>query len=114
MDIGRNEPCPCGSGKKYKRCCGAPKTDPLELAAGAVRAAQDSAETKVVRLLRHDFGDDAFDAAWDEFDLTEGCLDPERDDEVDLFIPWALYDWEPWDQDRHSRRPLSPSSCFAS
>ena len=19
--IGRNEPCPCGSGKKYKRCC---------------------------------------------------------------------------------------------
>ncbi|MBI5479467.1 MAG: SEC-C domain-containing protein [Deltaproteobacteria bacterium] len=20
---GRNEPCPCGSGKKYKRCCGA-------------------------------------------------------------------------------------------
>jgi uncharacterized protein YecA (UPF0149 family) len=22
--IGRNEPCPCGSGKKYKRCCGRP------------------------------------------------------------------------------------------
>ena len=21
--ISRNEPCPCGSGKKYKRCCGA-------------------------------------------------------------------------------------------
>ena len=20
--IGRNEPCPCGSGKKYKMCCG--------------------------------------------------------------------------------------------
>ena len=20
--IGRNEPCPCGSGKKYKQCCG--------------------------------------------------------------------------------------------
>lgn len=20
-DIGRNEPCPCGSGKKYKKCC---------------------------------------------------------------------------------------------
>jgi uncharacterized protein YecA (UPF0149 family) len=19
--VGRNEPCPCGSGKKYKRCC---------------------------------------------------------------------------------------------
>ena len=22
MEIGRNEPCPCGSGKKYKNCCG--------------------------------------------------------------------------------------------
>jgi hypothetical protein len=21
--IGRNEPCPCGSGRKYKKCCGA-------------------------------------------------------------------------------------------
>lgn len=21
--VGRNEPCPCGSGKKYKQCCGA-------------------------------------------------------------------------------------------
>jgi len=20
--IGRNEPCPCNSGKKYKKCCG--------------------------------------------------------------------------------------------
>ncbi|MFH1491131.1 MAG: SEC-C metal-binding domain-containing protein, partial [Pseudomonadota bacterium] len=23
--IGRNSPCPCGSGKKYKKCCGAGK-----------------------------------------------------------------------------------------
>ena len=22
--VGRNDPCPCGSGKKYKNCCGAP------------------------------------------------------------------------------------------
>lgn len=21
MKIGRNDPCPCGSGKKYKKCC---------------------------------------------------------------------------------------------
>jgi len=24
--IGRNDPCPCGSGKKYKKCCGKDKT----------------------------------------------------------------------------------------
>jgi uncharacterized protein YchJ len=22
MKVGRNEPCRCGSGKKYKKCCG--------------------------------------------------------------------------------------------
>src|SRR6266498_4157616 len=24
---GRNEPCPCGSGRKFKRCCGAPRKE---------------------------------------------------------------------------------------
>lgn len=24
--VGRNLPCPCGSGRKFKRCCGAPRT----------------------------------------------------------------------------------------
>jgi tetratricopeptide (TPR) repeat protein len=32
MKTGRNEPCPCGSGKKYKKCCinavSAPMIDP--------------------------------------------------------------------------------------
>jgi uncharacterized protein len=26
---GRNDPCPCGSGKKYKKCHGAGGADPL-------------------------------------------------------------------------------------
>jgi uncharacterized protein YecA (UPF0149 family) len=27
--VGRNEPCPCGSGKKFKKCCGAAWPGPL-------------------------------------------------------------------------------------
>jgi hypothetical protein len=27
LDLGRNRPCPCGSGKKYKRCCISAKTN---------------------------------------------------------------------------------------
>ena len=27
MTPGRNEPCPCGSGRKFKRCCGAVRAD---------------------------------------------------------------------------------------
>ena len=36
--IGRNERCPCGSGKKFKKCCGGPQpaslTDPVTLTEG--------------------------------------------------------------------------------
>ncbi|MEJ2085616.1 MAG: SEC-C metal-binding domain-containing protein [Acidobacteriota bacterium] len=35
---GRNEPCPCGSGKKYKRCCLA-KDEAMEREARAEAAA---------------------------------------------------------------------------
>src|SRR2546430_16779235 len=54
--IGRNDPCPCGSGKKYERCCGA---DPsIAAVAGAVaapplggRGAMERAMAEVGRLL---------------------------------------------------------------
>src|SRR5438876_10607129 len=35
MKAGRNDPCPCGSGRKYKRCCGA--VIPLLVANAAVQ-----------------------------------------------------------------------------
>ena len=28
VEVGRNELCPCGSGKKYKRCCLGSSSDP--------------------------------------------------------------------------------------
>jgi len=39
MKIGRNEVCPCGSGKKYKRCCAGKKA--------AVKAPDARAEEKI-------------------------------------------------------------------
>lgn len=26
VKVGPNDPCPCGSGKKYKKCCGSPSS----------------------------------------------------------------------------------------
>jgi len=55
--IGRNDPCPCGSGKKYKRCClqqgGAPP--------GFVADDRNSALAKLDRFVRKELGreDDA-------------------------------------------------------
>jgi hypothetical protein len=39
--IGRNDPCPCGSGQKYKRCC-----LPREEAAAAERAATQARQVE--------------------------------------------------------------------
>src|SRR6266446_2713635 len=45
--IGRNDPCPCKSGKKYKKCCG----DPSRQDVGAVRPPPPDM-TKVVQRMR--------------------------------------------------------------
>ncbi len=39
MAQGRNEPCSCGSGKKFKKCCGVPKEDHTESALRVGRVA---------------------------------------------------------------------------
>ncbi len=56
--IGRNEPCPCRSGKKYKRCCGKNPQEPIRQLSpeqamkvtllGGVEAIQAQAEKKKV------------------------------------------------------------------
>ena len=44
--VGRNDPCPCGSGKKYKQCHGAPGAAPLPVAVGGKAAAAAPTKTR--------------------------------------------------------------------
>lgn len=53
--IGRNEPCPCGSGKKTKRCCG-PRRGPSDAELAKAFLAARSREA-VVRLVRYGVDD---------------------------------------------------------
>ncbi len=82
--VGRNSPCPCGSGRKYKKCC-----------LGKDRAARESARAaaalhdidrrlvgEMMRFAAHRFGD-AWLRAAEDFD------DHEAADQ--LFAPWAVY-----------------------
>ena len=39
---GRIAPCPCGSGKKYKKCCGGAAVKPVSIAAEAISGALDA------------------------------------------------------------------------
>ena len=46
--VGRNDPCPCGSGLKYKKCCSA-KDDAARSAALAAQAAERAARLQAER-----------------------------------------------------------------
>jgi len=37
ITVGRNDPCPCGSGRKYKQCHGRPGAEPLPASAGTLQ-----------------------------------------------------------------------------
>ena len=63
--IGRNDPCPCGSGKKYKRCCllkVGPDRVLLEQPSPRERAAGSLAE-RLARTWHHNEDDDDVDDA---------------------------------------------------
>jgi hypothetical protein len=48
--IGRNKPCPCNSGKKYKKCCGDPRNAPADRAPPFDIAAIDRARRQAEAL----------------------------------------------------------------
>lgn len=95
MQVGRNEPCPCGSGVKFKKCCA--NKPPV----GYSRAERTSARTKLLDYVADHLGRED-DAALDEFwhglgDLNDDALDADpRFSAVSDQISddWAVYDRE--------------------
>ncbi len=94
MGPGRNDPCPCGSGKKYKHCCRrleqAPAVEDLwsrlnrvdaELARTLLDHAKKALRPEALDVGRRDFyGNDVEEI-------------PTRD--LQMFIPWLIYSWVP-------------------
>jgi hypothetical protein len=98
---GRNDPCPCGSGHKYKHCClpsHAPSIDSLW-----ARQHEDSERLtrEMMRFVARKFGEQIYDA-WQDFNMSDSpkALD-EGGEERRIFMPYFLFHWDP---DRSSRR----------
>jgi hypothetical protein len=72
--LGRNELCPCGSGRKFKHCCLRARTEE-----DSQRIKLRSAEGVLVQALFsyavQKFGEEFFDEAWDEFFLWNDAPD---------------------------------------
>jgi hypothetical protein len=97
MSVGRNDPCPCGSGEKYKKCC-LKKSEPSADEMFWQRLHRDRNEL-IGMTLKHAvtvYGPNVISAAWDEFHQwnNEDGFDP-NSPEIQLFMPWFFYDWTP-------------------
>jgi len=84
--IGRNDPCPCGSGRKYKKCC-MMKEKVDERASHA----QEGAVGKAIRWLEQWYGDEIQvwieDAWFGEFSMDEiGSISLERAKEMEINV----------------------------
>jgi hypothetical protein len=92
--IGRNDPCSCGSGKKYKRCCLQQKDASYNLWAQQ-RDASDRLTRDMMRFAARKFGDQ-IDDAWQDFNMTDLPLPLEEfSPEKQIFMPYFLFHWDP-------------------
>ena len=100
MTPGRNDPCLCGSGKKYKHCC-------LRAAIGSSDSSEALAWRRVRRVLdefamastmlpfvAETYGPDALEEAWEEFSGAEEPFDP-KTPHIQVFMPWFFHRWTP-------------------
>jgi hypothetical protein len=92
--VGRNDPCPCGSGKKYKRCC-LERQSTTSSAWTQQRNAFDELTRDMMEFAARRFGDQ-IDTAWQDFNLTDLPVpyDP-GSHEQQIFMPYFLFHWDP-------------------
>jgi hypothetical protein len=97
--VGRNEPCPCGSGLKYKKCC---LNKASAIAVTYRPAERDSALTKLMRFSRRDEFAETHKAAielfWGDWSAEEP--DDERDAVMkSMSATLAYHSWFAYDFD---------------
>jgi hypothetical protein len=99
MKPGRNDPCPCGSGKKYKQCClgrdGASGVDLAERTWRQMREAIDGYAAAMLRFIGECYGRDALQQAWLEFTLGASDEFVQGDPNAELFFSWLFHRWTP-------------------
>jgi hypothetical protein len=108
QNAGRNDPCPCGSGKKYKRCClagtWAPPTS-FESPWSRQREASDRLTPALLKLAAREFGED-LPLAWEDFNQDSSPESIEKyPNEEGIFNPYLIFDWDPFGRRGRSGKP---------
>jgi hypothetical protein len=95
--VGRNDPCPCGSGKKYKHCH-LPIEQAAEAERRALRQAQDTLFPKLVAAAeaRPEMFPEAMQQFWDgRYSVDQlGEIDNEEPRGAERFLTWLIFDFK--------------------
>ena len=98
--ISRNDPCPCGSGKKFKKCClgketGKPNKNPKTYHDHCLEVV-DSLRSKILQFMKKAGHDKCIEQAFKEYWRTlEPGLDPPEFGTVAYleFLEWFIHDY---------------------
>ncbi|WP_211753434.1 SEC-C metal-binding domain-containing protein [Nitrosomonas aestuarii] len=97
MKIGRNDPCTCGSGKKYKQCClkNQEQQQKEDVLWRQIRHVINALHEKLLKFSSKRFGNEALLEAWAAFiDSNDVEFSPETP-HLHIFLSWFFYDWNP-------------------
>ena len=100
MKLSRNDPCPCGSGKKYKKCCMLKETtSTTSLTPHLLRKTADQIPGLLLSYGKKLYGEEGILIAWDDFwaGMPEEDFSFENPN-LQLFTPWFMYHWYPDDE----------------
>ncbi len=92
---GRNDPCPCGSGKKYKHCCLPGFVPSIDSLWARQHAESERLTHEITRFAARKFGEQIYEA-WQDFNMSD--VPPpleESSDERQVFMPYFLFQWNP-------------------
>jgi hypothetical protein len=94
--IGRNDPCPCGSGKKHKKCCLVNTAPVSNLMWQKMRRTEGTLIPLLEEYLIQRLGENAIGEAWADFTFDSEVELPEDHPPAEFetfFIPWCLFNW---------------------
>lgn len=95
MKIGRNASCPCGSGKKYKKCCLNKDKKPVDLLWRRLGDAHDRLVDDLGEYMQTSLDELTLPVAADEFMLwpEEEELGELMTGHEPIFFPWLFFNW---------------------
>ncbi|WP_208123325.1 YecA family protein [Facilibium subflavum] len=111
--LGRNESCPCGSGKKYKKCCLLTELDSQTHSFTAVklREIDNKVSPKIFMYFCDTFDKEEVEEAIEEFycdydfdDIASDSIDPEHVFSC-IVAPWISFHYIPYDDNEEDETP---------